>query len=74
MIAFADNFQIGAALSLVMPVTLLIGIVIWYLRAVTRIPKDTPESSTTLPPPEMVHAAGDAVDELTPVDPPPHEA
>lgn len=74
MLALADNFQAGAALSLVMPVTLLIGIVIWYLRAVTRIPQDTPESSTTLPPPEMVRAAGDAVDELTPIDPPTPEA
>jgi hypothetical protein len=36
-----------------------------------RVPKDTPQSSTALPPAEMVAAAGEAIHELTPIDDPP---
>jgi hypothetical protein len=69
MVAFADNFQAGAVLTLVMPIALLIVIAVWYVIAVRRVPQHTPESSSVLPPPEVVAAAADAVDEVTPVDP-----
>lgn len=74
MLAFADNFQAGAVLTLVLPIALLIAIVVWYLTIFNRIPKDTLESATTLPTPEVVAAAGDAVDEITPMDPQPPQA
>jgi hypothetical protein len=69
MVAFADNFQAGAVLTLVMPIALLIVIAVWYVIAVRRVPQDTPESSSVLPSPEVVAAAADAVNEVTPVDP-----
>ena len=71
MVAFADNFQAGAVLTLVMPITLLIVIAVWYMFAVRRVPGDTPESSSALPPAEIVAAAGDSVDHITPADPQP---
>ena len=71
MVAFADNFQAGAVLTLVMPITLLIVIAVWYVIAVRRVPGDTPESSSALPPTEIVAAAGDSVDAITPADPQP---
>ncbi len=73
MLTLADNFQIGAALTLLMPVGLVLVIAVSFMVVVRRVPKDTPESSTALPPPEMVAAAGDAIHELTPIDdvPPP---
>lgn len=74
MLTLADNFQIGAALSLIMPLGLLIILLVYYGFMFRRVPRDTPESSTALPPPEMVAAAGDAIHELTPIDdalPPP---
>jgi hypothetical protein len=71
MIPFADNFLAGSVLSLVMPVGLLIAIAVWYLIAVRRVPSDTPESSSVLPPREVVKAAGDTVSEITPADPQP---
>ncbi len=74
MIPFADNFLAGAVLSLVMPIGLLIAIAVWYLVAVRRIPQDTPESSAVLPSREVVEAAGDAVDEITPSDARPPQA
>ena len=69
MIPFADNFMAGAVLSLVLPVGLLIAIAVWYMIAVRRVPGDTPESSSALPPAEI--AAGDSVDHITPADPQP---
>jgi hypothetical protein len=71
MIPFADNFMAGAVLSLVLPVGLLIAIAVWYMIAVRRVPGDTPESSSALPPAEIVAAAGDSVDHITPADPQP---
>jgi hypothetical protein len=71
VIPFADNFLAGSLLSLLLPVGLLIAIAIWYVVAVRRVPADTPEAAATLPPPEVVGAAGDAVHEITPADPPP---
>lgn len=70
MLTLADNFQIGAVLSLVMPLGLLVVIVVWFMFAVRHVPKDTPEAATSLPPPEMVAAAGDAIHEITPIDDP----
>lgn len=74
MLTLADNFQIGAALTLLMPLGLLLALGVWFMFVFRRVPKHTPESSTALPPPEMVAAAGDAVHEITPIDdalPPP---
>jgi hypothetical protein len=71
MIPFADNFMAGAVLTLVMPLGLLIAIVVWYVIAVRHVPNDTPESSSVLPPQEVVAAAGDTV---TPADPQPPQA
>ena len=74
MVAFADNFQAGAVLTLVMPIALLIAIAVWYMIAVRRIPQDTPESSSALPTAEIVAAAGDTVDDITPADQQPPQA
>ena len=57
---FADNFLAGSILSLLMPVLLLSAIAVWYVLEVKRVPKDTPTSSTALPPPEVVAAAEEA--------------
>ena len=73
---FADSFQAGAVLTLALPLALLIAIAVWYVFAVRRVPSDTPTTSATLPPSEVVDAAGpDAVAEVTleadvsPIDP-----
>jgi hypothetical protein len=71
MLTLADNFQIGAALTLLVPLGLLLALAVWFMFVFRRVPKHTPESSTALPPPEMVAAAGDAIHELTPIDDPP---
>jgi hypothetical protein len=64
---FADNFLTGAALTLLLPLGLLIAIAVWYMLAVKRVPADTPLSSSALPPAEMVDAAGpDVVADITP--------
>jgi hypothetical protein len=67
-IPFADNFLAGSLITLLMPVCLLIAIAIWYVLAVRRLPEDTPTSSTSLPPPEVLAAAAEG--EETPSDPP----
>ncbi len=75
MLTLADNFQIGAALTLSMPIALVLILGVSFMLVFRRIPKDTPESSTALPPAEMVAAAGDAIHEITPInDPPPPTA
>lgn len=74
MLTLADNFQIGAALTLAMPLGLLLVLAVWFMFVFRRVPKDTPEPATALPPAEMVAAAGDAIHEITPIDdalPPP---
>lgn len=71
MLTLADNFQIGAALTLIMPLGLLLLLAIGFFFVLRRVPHDTPRSSTALPPSEMVSAAGDAVHELTPTEQPP---
>ncbi len=74
VLPFADSFQAGAALTIALPLGLLIAIAIWYLIAVRRVPADTPVSSPTMPPDEVVDAAGPgAVAEVTPADPPTDE-
>jgi hypothetical protein len=40
-IPFADNFLAGSIISLVLPVSLLIAIAIWYWVAVRRVPDTT---------------------------------
>jgi hypothetical protein len=74
MIPFADNFLAGSVLTLVMPGGLLIAIAVWYMIAVRRVPQDTPESSSVLPPREVVETAGDTASEVTPGDPQPPQA
>jgi hypothetical protein len=58
-IPFADNFLAGSLITLLMPACLLIAIAIWYVRALGRVPEDTPTSSTSLPPPEVLAAASE---------------
>jgi hypothetical protein len=69
-ILFADNFLAGSYLSLLMPVGLLIVIAIWYVRTVRRLPEDTPASSPSLPPPEVLAAADPSVTGASPTEPP----
>jgi cytoskeletal protein RodZ len=54
-IPFADNFLAGSLLTLLMPVLLLIALVVWYMIAIRKVP-ETPESSPSLPSPEVVAA------------------
>ena len=68
MLTLADNFQIGAALTLLMPVALVLVLGVLFTMVFRRLPRDTPKSSTALPPAEMVAAAGEAIHELTPID------
>jgi hypothetical protein len=68
---FADSFLAGSLLTILVPLGLLIAIAIWYVIAIKRVSKDTPESSPSLPGAEVVEAAGPAaVAEITPADPP----
>jgi hypothetical protein len=72
---FADSFLAGSLLTILLPLGLLIAIAIWYVLAIKRVPKDTPASSPSLPPDEVVEAAGPAaVADITPADPPAHES
>lgn len=71
-ILFAD-FLAGSLLSLLLPVCLLIAIAVWYVHFVRHSPADTNPASATLPPPDMVAAAPDAVEEARPAGPPPSE-
>jgi hypothetical protein len=68
---FADSFLAGSLLTIALPLGLLIAIAIWYVIAVQRVPADTPSSSPSLPPTEVVDAAGPAVvSDVTPADHP----
>jgi hypothetical protein len=66
---FADDFLAGSLLSLLLPVCLLIAIAVWYVLLAKRTP-DAHASSPTLPPPDVVAAAGDAADLPQPAGPP----
>ncbi len=70
-IPFADDFLASSLLSLLLPVCLLIAIAVWYLRTVRHVPEETPTSSAALPGPEVVAAASESVDDVTPAGPPP---
>lgn len=74
MITFADNFLAGSLLTLLVPTALVVVLAVWYVVSVRHLPEDTPESSSTLPPPEVVAAAGSDVHEASPVDPPTGQA
>lgn len=71
LIPFADAFLTGSLLSILVPTLLLIAIAVVFVRLVKRVPEDTPSSSSTLPSPDVVAAAGDSVDDVTPAGPPP---
>jgi hypothetical protein len=68
---FADNFLAGSLLSLLMPACLLIAIAVWFVLFAKRAP-ETPTSSASLPPTEVVAAAPDA-EQVEPAGPPPGE-
>lgn len=72
-ILFADQFLASSLLTLLLPIGLVLAIAIWFVLAVKRVPADTPESSIVLPPAEVVAAAGDTTDDITPAGPPPGE-
>jgi hypothetical protein len=57
---FADNFLAGSLLSLLLPTGLLIALVVWYVRTVRHIPKDTPKSAPALPSSEVLAAGVEA--------------
>jgi hypothetical protein len=72
----AVGYLDSSLLTILIPLGLLIGIAIWYVVAVKRVPSDTAASSLSLPPREMVEAAGaDVVADITleadvtPIDP-----
>ncbi len=65
-IPFADNFLAGSLLTILMPLSLVAVLTIWYTVAARRVPEDTPASAPTLPPSEVVEAAGPAVAHVTP--------
>ena len=69
---FADDFLAGSLLSLLLPVCLLIVIAIWYVHFARRAPDSHP-SSPTLPPADVVAAAGDVGEGPQPAGPPPGE-
>jgi hypothetical protein len=69
MLPFADSFQAGAVLTIVLPLALLISLAVWYAFAVRRVP-EARESSLATPEPEVVEAAGPAVTaDVTPAGP-----
>ncbi len=41
-IPIASSFLAGSLLSLLLPIALLIGLVIWYFRTIRNVPKDPP--------------------------------
>ena len=51
MLPFADNFLAGSLLSLLLPVGLLIALVVWLGRTITRLPGDP--GTTAAPPPSV---------------------
>ncbi|MGO9884177.1 MAG: hypothetical protein ACLPV4_14305 [Solirubrobacteraceae bacterium] len=67
-IPFADNYLAGSLLTLLLPICLLLAIAAWYMIAIRKVPEDTPASSPSLPPPEVVAAAPQPTAE--PVSPP----
>jgi hypothetical protein len=69
---FADDFLAGSLLSLLLPVCLLIAVAVWYVAFARRAP-DAHPSAPTLPPPDVVAAAGDAAEVTQPAGPPPGE-
>ena len=66
-IPFADNYLAGSLLTLLMPTLLLIAIAVWLVIALKKVP-DTPESSPSLPPSDVVAAAPQPT--AQPVSPP----
>jgi hypothetical protein len=72
-ILFANGFLASSLLTLLLPICLLIAIAVWYVLAVKRVPGDTPQSSAALPASDVVAAAADTVNEVTPAGPPPGE-
>jgi hypothetical protein len=53
-IPLADNFLAGSLISLLMPILLLVGLVVWYVFAVKRVPSSR---GTAAPPGETVPTA-----------------
>ena len=72
MALFADNFQAGAVISLLIPVCLLIAIAVWYVLFARRTP-DAHPSAPTLPSSEVVAAAAETSELHEPAGPPPGE-
>jgi hypothetical protein len=74
LLPLAAAFLTSALLTIVLPLALLVAITIWYVMAFRRVPEDTPVSSPSLPPQEVVEAAGpEVVADITPADPPADE-
>lgn len=58
---FADNFLAGSILTLLMPALLLGAIAVWYHLEIRRVPKNTPVTSSSLPPADVLAAADDTM-------------
>jgi hypothetical protein len=69
---FADDFQAGALISLLIPACLLIAIAVWYVMFARRTPDSHP-SSPALPSSDMVAAAAERSELPQPAGPPPGE-
>lgn len=71
----AVSFLVSSLLTILLPLGLIVAITVWYVLGIKRVPRDTPADSPSLPPPEVVEAAGPAVvADVTPVDPPSDES
>ena len=55
-ILFADNFLASSLLTILLPLGLLLGLLVWYVTVVRHVPEDTPTSSVSLPSAEIVAA------------------
>ncbi len=67
----AANYLAASLLTILMPIGLLLAIGIWHMLQFRRAPQDTPASSPSLPPPEMVAAASPSPEEIPPPAEPP---
>jgi hypothetical protein len=69
---FADDFQAGAVISLLIPVCLLIAIAVWFVLFARRTP-DAHPASPSLPRADVVAAAAETSELHEPAGPPPGE-
>ncbi len=69
-ILLATNYLAASLLTIFLPLGLLIALTIWYALSLRRVPEDTPVSSPSLPPREVVAAASPPKPQGTETGPP----